>query len=132
MKTNQCRIHLRTPKLELICNFFPKTAWKWKNLDPRGSCIPGAPLLGPVCTWKQLCVFYCHHVRTVTLMTMQPNSDDMLTNPKICVIVAKWQRALRSATANDKMESLCRGVVILIGKIHNITCDGLRTASCCQ
>ena len=30
-------------------------------------------------------VFFCHHVRTVTLVTMQPISDDMLTTSKFCV-----------------------------------------------
>ena len=31
------------PKLLLFFKFLPKTAWKWKNLDPRGG-VPGAPL----------------------------------------------------------------------------------------
>ena len=30
-------------KLLLYFKFLPKTAWKWKNLDPRGVHIPGAP-----------------------------------------------------------------------------------------
>ena len=38
--------------------------------------------------------FFCRHVRTVTLVTMQPISDDMLTTSKICVAVAKCERAL--------------------------------------
>ena len=42
------RIFLRgvrqLPKVLLFCNFLPKTAWKWKNLDPGGMHIPGAPL----------------------------------------------------------------------------------------
>ena len=33
--------------------------------------------------------FFCRHVWTVTLVTMQPISDDMLTTSKICVAVAK-------------------------------------------
>ena len=32
------------PKLLLFFKFLPKTAWKWKNLDPRGARVPGAPL----------------------------------------------------------------------------------------
>ena len=34
------------PKVLLFFNFLPKTAWKWKNLDPRGggARVPGAPL----------------------------------------------------------------------------------------
>ena len=27
-----------------FANSFPKTAWKWKNLDPEGARVPGAPL----------------------------------------------------------------------------------------
>ena len=48
----------------------------------------------PVHTWRQQCVFFRRHVRTVTLMTMQPISDDMVTTSKICVIVAKCEWAL--------------------------------------
>ena len=32
------------PKFGLFCKFFGITAWKWKNLDPRGTRVPGAPL----------------------------------------------------------------------------------------
>ena len=39
-------------------------------------------------------VFSCRHVWTVTLMTMKPISDDMVTTSKICVVVAKCERAL--------------------------------------
>ena len=39
--------------------------------------------------------FFCRHVWTDTLVTMRPISDDMLTTSKICVAVAKWERALR-------------------------------------
>ena len=36
------------PKVLLFFNFLPKTAWKWKNLDPRGGArVPGAPPLDP-------------------------------------------------------------------------------------
>ena len=50
---------------------------------------------GPVQTWQQRCVFFlCRHVRTGTLMTMQSTSNDMVTTSKICVIVAKCERAL--------------------------------------
>ena len=38
--------------------------------------------------------FSCRHVRTVSLVTMQPISGDMLTTSKICVAVAKCERAL--------------------------------------
>ena len=33
------------PKVLLFFNFLPKTAWKWKNLDPQGggARVPGAP-----------------------------------------------------------------------------------------
>ena len=31
-------------KCYYFSNFLLKTAWKWKNLDPRGACVPGAPL----------------------------------------------------------------------------------------
>ena len=31
------------PKVLLFFNFLPKTAWKWKNLDPQGGRVPGAP-----------------------------------------------------------------------------------------
>ena len=32
------------PKLLLFFTFLPKTAWKWKNLDPQGGArVPGAP-----------------------------------------------------------------------------------------
>ena len=32
------------PKVLLFFNFLPKTAWKWKNLDPQGGArVPGAP-----------------------------------------------------------------------------------------
>ena len=40
--------------------------------------------------------FFCRHVRTVILMTMQPISDDMVTTSKVCVIVAKRERTLIS------------------------------------
>ena len=52
--------------------------------------------LGPVRTWRQRCAFFGHHVWAVTLMTMQPISDDMVSTSKICVIVAKCERALIS------------------------------------
>ena len=42
--------------------------------------------------------FFCRHVRTVTLMTMHPIPDDMLTTLKICVAVAKCERILRCDT----------------------------------
>ena len=51
--------------------------------------------LGPVRTWRQRCVFLCRHVRTVTLMTMQPISDDMVRTSKICVVIVKCERALK-------------------------------------
>ena len=38
--------------------------------------------------------FFCRHVRTVTLVTMQTISDDMLTTSKICVGLAKREWAL--------------------------------------
>ena len=38
--------------------------------------------------------FFCRHVRTVTLVTIQPMSDNVLTISKICVTVAKCERAL--------------------------------------
>ena len=31
------------PKVLLFFNFLPKTAWKWKNLDPRGGARPWRP-----------------------------------------------------------------------------------------
>ena len=36
-----------TPKLLLYFTFLPKTAWKWKNLDPRGGARPWRPPLDP-------------------------------------------------------------------------------------
>ena len=39
--------------------------------------------------------FFCCHVQTVTLVTMQPISDDMLTSSKICIAVAKCEGVLR-------------------------------------
>ena len=30
-----------------FCQKFPKTAWNWKNLDPRGARVPRAPYLDP-------------------------------------------------------------------------------------
>ena len=41
------RIFLRgapTPKVGVLTYFLPKTAWKWKNLDPGGG-VPGIPPL---------------------------------------------------------------------------------------
>ena len=38
--------------------------------------------------------FFCRHVRTVTLVTMQPISDDIFTMSKICAAVTKCERAL--------------------------------------
>ena len=35
------------PKLLLFSKFLPKTAWKWKNLDPRGGARPWRPPLDP-------------------------------------------------------------------------------------
>ena len=57
-------------------------------------CLFKRDLLGPVRTWRQRCVFLCRHVRTVTLVTMQPISDDMVTTSKICVGVAKCEWTL--------------------------------------
>ena len=34
------------PKVLLFFNFLPKTAWKWKNLDPQGGRASLAPPLG--------------------------------------------------------------------------------------
>ena len=42
------------PKLLLFFTFLPKTAWKWKNLDPQGGRASLAPPLGSanaVCWW---------------------------------------------------------------------------------
>ena len=27
-----------------VAQIFPKAAWKWKNIEPRGGGVPGAPL----------------------------------------------------------------------------------------
>ena len=35
------------PNWDYFVNFFPKTAWKWKNLDPGGR-VPGPPLDQPM------------------------------------------------------------------------------------
>ena len=45
-------------------------------------------------------------MRTVTLMTMQPISDDMVTTSKICVVVTKAEWALSDAvgTANVSLK----------------------------
>ena len=43
------------PKVLLFFNFLPKTAWKWKNLDPGGGARPWCPPLDPpmiyICCW---------------------------------------------------------------------------------
>ena len=35
------------PKVEVptyyLAKIFPKTAWKWKNVEPAGARVPGAP-----------------------------------------------------------------------------------------
>ena len=36
------------PKWDYFENILPKTAWKWKNLDPRGAHL-----------WRPLCVCVC-------------------------------------------------------------------------
>ena len=40
------------PKWVANLFFRPKTAWKWKNSDPRGTRVPGAPLGRPWCVNK--------------------------------------------------------------------------------
>ena len=46
------KVGVLTPKMDVksyyLANFFPKTAWNWKNLDPEGAHIPGAPLDPPM------------------------------------------------------------------------------------
>ena len=39
--------------------------------------------------------FFCRHVQTVILVTMQRFSVDMLTTSEICIVVAKCEWALR-------------------------------------
>ena len=50
-------------------------------------------------TWRRRCVFFfCHHVRTVTLVTMQHICDDIkkiiLTTSKVLVLVGKCEPTL--------------------------------------
>ena len=52
-------------------------------------------VLGPIRTWRHRCIFSCRHMRTVTLVTIQAISDDiMLITSKICVVVVKCEQVL--------------------------------------
>ena len=60
------------PKVLLFLNFLPKTAWKWKNLDPPGGVrVPGAPppwirqwpwqyVISPATLWHQAFLMASH------------------------------------------------------------------------
>ena len=55
-----------TPKVGvlnlLFCKFLPKTAWKWKNLDPEEARVPGAPP-APLGSANWCSIILCHGVR---------------------------------------------------------------------
>ena len=63
--------------------------------------------------------FFCRHVQTVILMTMQPISDDMVTMSKICVVVAKCERALI-----ETMQVLNLGKTLMRPERKLPRCDG--------
>ena len=44
---------------------------------------------GPFALGDNDVFFFCRHVQTVTLMTMQAISEEMVTTSKICVVFAK-------------------------------------------
>ena len=54
--------------------------------------------------------FFYRHVPTVTLVTMPPISDGMLTSSKICVVVAKCEWALNPKLPPRNL----RGIVFVI------------------
>ena len=60
------------PKLLLFFKFLSKTAWKWKNLDPGGGRVPGAPLDPPMicvsCEFGKLILLESgrHHLQCIS------------------------------------------------------------------
>ena len=60
------------------------------------------------------CFFY-RHVQTVTLVTMQPISDDMVTMSKICVAVTKYGPIMGTTAA---WSDTCK-----VGYEHMYVCD---------
>ena len=65
-----------TPKIAIIFQNFAKTAWKWKNLDPRGGArVPGAP------PWIRQ--WQCQYSRQNILgFSVPEESIKILANPK--------------------------------------------------
>ena len=64
--------------------------------------------------------FFCRYVRTVTLVTMQPISDDMLTTSKICVAVGKCERALTLIYSSfPEMHKISNVCIFVLLKIEN-------------
>ena len=56
----------------LFCNFLPKTAWKWKNLDRRGGflVLPLDPPLWTLLAFVDICLFIikpCSHFTSLRL-----------------------------------------------------------------
>ena len=77
--------------LQFNSSFMTKVFWQWTTLLLK---TEENVQLGPVRTWRQRCVFFCCHVRTVTLMTMQPISDDMVTMSKSVLLSPSANRPL--------------------------------------
>ena len=94
------------PKVLLFFNFLPKTAWKWKNLDPQGGArVPGAP------PWiRQWLRFHVHKIMTLSyelqfnkgvgtrkmVATKSNNISFYILNTKTCFalrpIYSGWKR----------------------------------------
>ena len=74
-------------------------AWQGEGVMRGGAYVTGEMPIAvgnTHSTGMDSCIF-CRHVRTVTLMTMQPISDEMLTTSKTSVVVTKCQQVLTDA-----------------------------------